>query len=103
MIEFIIKYWIQIFFGIIISFVTLAITKIKSTGTDHELMKESIKVILKSRISEIYEKCKRKQCISIYEKESLIDLYNSYKNLKGNSFVDDLVKDINELETKKNC
>ncbi|MEG0798991.1 MAG: hypothetical protein RR228_04150 [Bacilli bacterium] len=103
MTDFIIKYWIQILFGLLISFLSFIFTKIEKYKHKVDDMKIGIQVILKTKIIEMYDKLIKKECINIYEKEIFMDLYNSYKSLEGNSFVKTLVKEINLLPVQSDC
>ena len=46
--------------------------------------------LLRSKMLEIYYNCKDKETIRQYELENFILLYEAYKRLHGNSFIDEI-------------
>ncbi|MEG0994513.1 MAG: hypothetical protein RSE91_00885 [Bacilli bacterium] len=103
MIDFIFKYWIQIIFGFLISLLSLGLKRVAKYKKKFDNMQVGIQVILKTKIMELYDRLIVKDCITLHEKELLLDLYHTYKNLDGNSFIDSLIVDIDEIPTKSEC
>jgi 6-phosphogluconate dehydrogenase len=56
------------------------------------------KCSLRNDIVEIYEQCKQKKEITKYQLETVYLSFKEYKKLKGNSFVEKLVKEIEEFK-----
>ena len=86
-IEFIKEYWVLITFflgeiGIVWGFV--------------QAIKKGIKCCLRNDILDIFDRCKDKREITHYQLQSIKFSYDVYKKLKGNSFVDDIIKKVNE-------
>lgn len=86
-IEFIKEYWVLITFflgeiGIVWGFV--------------QAIKKGIKCCLRNDILDIFDRCKEKREITHYQLQSIKFSYDVYKKLKGNSFVDDIIKKVNE-------
>ena len=52
---------------------------------------------LRSEMLRIYYHCHEKGVIRQYEYENFVMLYEAYKALKGNSFVDKIYKEIQDL------
>lgn len=82
-------YWVQIIF-----FCTLIGGMIKFS----KAMIEATKCSLRNDILEIYDRCKDNKKITMYQKQSIAYSYTQYKALKGNSFVDDIIKKVSEFE-----
>lgn len=59
---------------------------------------EGIRCQLRSEMLRTYYHCQNSKTIRQYEKENFIKLYDAYKALKGNSFIDDIYEDIKEWE-----
>lgn len=57
-----------------------------------------IKCSLRNDILDIYDRCKEKKQITHYQLESIQYSYTIYKQLKGNSFVEDIVRRVNSFE-----
>lgn len=88
-IEYIRIYWVQILF-----ICTLLGGMFKFASA----MIEATKCSLRNDILSIYDRCKDKKQITMYQKQSIAYSYTQYKALRGNSFVEDIVKKINEFE-----
>lgn len=54
--------------------------------------------ILRNTITHIYFKFKDQKKIPHYEKENVISLYERYRNLGGNSYIKNIVKEIENWE-----
>lgn len=87
--NFIKEYWTQIFFllGMLSTFLFFA-----------KAMIESVKCSLRNDILEIYDRCKDKRQITHYQLEAIQHSYELYEKLKGNSFVKDVVRRVQEFE-----
>lgn len=59
---------------------------------------EASKCSLRNDILDIYDRCKTEKKITHYQLQSIQYSYDVYKKLKGNSFVDDIVKRIDDFE-----
>lgn len=55
---------------------------------------------LRSEMLRIYYHNKRDKKIRQYEKENFVYLYKAYKALKGNSFIDDIYKELRTWEVE---
>ena len=78
---------IGVLLGVIIP-VIVSIKKI-SNGTKCQLRSEMLR---------IYYHCRESGKIRQYEYENFVMLYEAYKALKGNSFIDKIYKEVQELE-----
>ena len=97
---FIVEYWLQIGFGLIIVTFTSMIKHIKITTNKLESLQNGLKSLLRCNIIESYAKFIEKDYIKLSEKEILVDIYTEYKNLGGNGIVDDMMKEINYIEVQ---
>lgn len=66
------------------------IAKDKEKIEEHKKLEKSDRTIIRSEITTIYYRYCEKKIIPVYEKENFIYLYNQYKSLGGNSYVDDI-------------
>lgn len=57
-----------------------------------------MRCILRSNMLQIYYRYEDHEQIPQYQYENFVQLYEAYKALKGNSFVDKIYKDIQEWE-----
>ena len=87
-IEFLKEYWVLITFfvgeiGIVWAFVRSII--------------KGIKCSLRNDILDIYDRCKVTKTITQYQLQSIKYSYDVYKRFKGNSFVDEIVRKVNDF------
>lgn len=61
-------------------------------------IKNGVKCQLRSEMLQIYYHNREKKIIRQYEYENFIYLYEAYKALKGNSFIDKIYKEVQEWE-----
>jgi hypothetical protein len=59
---------------------------------------EASKCSLRNDILDIYDRCKETGKITHYQLQSIKTSYDVYKKLKGNSFVEDIVKRVEDFE-----
>ena len=78
---------VGVLLGVIIP-VILSIKKIKN----------GMKCQLRSDMLQIYYRNREKRIIHQYEYENFVLLYEAYKALKGNSFIDKIYKEVQEWE-----
>lgn len=97
MISFIIEYWLQFIFGIIISLIVTIYKRINKHYEKINTIQDSLKTLLKSRIISEFERIIKNNCITIFDKEIINDLYNEYTKLGGNGVIKDIVEKLNNL------
>lgn len=85
MLQFIHTYWVQLVFlaGLILSFTKAILWLI-----------EGVKCSLRNDILQIYDNCRSNQEIHRYDLEAIELSSKLYHKLRGNSFVDDIVKEV---------
>ncbi len=59
---------------------------------------ESTKCTLRNDILDIYDRCKDQKKITHYQLQSMMDSYDRYKSLKGNSFVNEIIERVQEFD-----
>lgn len=59
---------------------------------------EAVKCLLRNDILNIYDRCKDTKKITRYQLQSVHLSYEIYKKLKGNSFIDEIMKEIKDFE-----
>lgn len=85
MLKFITTYWVQLVF---LTSILLAFTKAILW------LIEGVKCSLRNDILQIYDSCKEQKEIHRYDLEAIELSSNLYFKLKGNSFVEDIVKEV---------
>lgn len=95
----------QVIINSILSTVTGAligyfINKFKRLKSEESDLKDSVRSMLRSDITNYYYRAMERGFILRWEKENVSYLYGSYKNLDGNSYIDIIMVDIEELPVK---
>ena len=98
--EFILKYWIEVLFGVIFSFLTYFVRIIKNYKKTLDATNKGVIVMLKSNIIEQYNLLIEKKEISIYEKQNIIDMYEVYRKLECCDIIEDLIKKLDNIPIK---
>lgn len=75
----------------------------QNQSMETELQKQSLalQATLRNSILAIYNSRMKENSISLYEKENLARLYESYSSIGGNSFVHNCVDELNKLPVKE--
>lgn len=80
--------------GAIVAFVVLCIKPIRKWLFTDKEQREGLKCLLRSEMLKIYYHNKDERKIRQYEMELFLACYKAYKALKGNSFIDEIAKDV---------
>ena len=80
--------------GVLFGVVKWVAKKYKASTERAELVGEGVKCLLRSDMLHIYYRHVDNETIRQYEKENFIMLYDAYKALGGNSFIDDINKKV---------
>ena len=103
--DFILKYWLEVAFGLIIAILTALYRKLaKQMQEEREKRKaadDGLQALLRDRIVETYNQyyVEKKYC-PIYVKENVDSMYNAYHKLGGNGTVTSLKEKIDALPTE---
>lgn len=99
--DWIIKYWLEAIFGVIISILTWAFNKLKKNyqqqSKEQAALKEGMQAILRKSIIDDYNHYMERGWIPIYAMENVLSMFISYEDLGGKGTVKDLVEDLKEL------
>ena len=101
MLEFIIKYLLEILFGIIISSIIFLYKKMEISRKIINSSINGVRALIKAKIIESYYTYTARGYISIYDKNNIEELYIQYRELGGNGVIDDLIEDIKKLSVKE--
>lgn len=95
-----IKYWIEILFGLIISFLTYLYRSLANYKHMIISTRNGVRSLLKGEIIRKYYELKTRAEITVYEKQIVDELYEEYVNLGGNGVIKHLCDDIQSLPVK---
>ena len=102
--EFIVKYWIEVFFGLIIGlfgwmYRKLSLKLKKKTEKD-AAMESAQRALLDDAMSKLYEKCKDKTYKTHEESRRFERMYKAYRALDGNGAVTDEYEQFREIDLR---
>ncbi|MEE0418484.1 MAG: hypothetical protein UDG86_00390 [Lachnospiraceae bacterium] len=101
MIEFIIKYWLECLFALIVSGLAWCVKKLNKRIKEQESIKDGVLAILHDRIFQAARYYISQGCITIEELRNVQYLYDSYHELGGNGTGTELFERIKKLEIKE--
>ena len=91
MLEFIMKYWLECLFGLIVTGLTAGVTrinkKLKEEKVRNQAIENGVRDILRMQILDTYERCKVAGTITVSRKDAIDSAYNSYHALGGNGTI----------------
>lgn len=77
------------------------VAKVKAYKNRDNNQQEALKCLLRSVITSKYYVYTEIGEIPVYEKENIIYMYEQYKAMGGNSYIENIMKDIARLPVKK--
>jgi len=84
---------------LILGFIYFLIRMIKKDRSAHKKLTNALISIQKNTFVSIYYSAKKAGGIELYERSMLEEMYKSYGDLGGNSFVEKIMKEIDEIKT----
>lgn len=104
LVEFVIKYWIEVFFTLVTAvfgwMYRKQSVKIKKKTVKDEAMESALRALLDDAMSKLYEKCKDKKYKTHEESRRFERMYKAYRALDGNGAVTDEYEQFRELELR---
>lgn len=100
MIEFILKYWIEFLFGVIISGMGVIGKILYSQHLKNKAIGKGVEALLRNGIVQTYNKWSELEYCPIYARENAIRMYEPYHTLGGNDVATDLIEDLKKLPTE---
>lgn len=99
--EWITKYWIEWVFGLLIAALSWIVkrvsSRLKKFQQENEALKSGIKSLLKVNIEKECERCLRDGWCGAVKRNTITDMYDSYKALGGQNGVTSIVEQTLDL------
>jgi len=92
MTEFIVNYWVQVLFGVLIAITTTLATRIIA-------IKKGTQALLRNEIIKSYNYYKEKGYCPIWQKDNICNMHTQYHKLGANGVVDGMIKCIVDMPT----
>ena len=84
--------------GVLLGVIAWVVKKYKHASHESKLVANGVKCLLRSEMLQIYYRHKDTEKIRQYEYENFIMLYEAYKALNGNSFIDKIYAEVKTWE-----
>lgn len=98
MTDFILKYWLQIGFSLLITAFSYFYSMVKEWILRQSVLEDATRAYLKHKIIESYHQSIEKGAVSIEEFECVDDLFKSYKALGGNGTCERIYNDFQKIK-----
>lgn len=99
--DFIVKYWLEILFGLVVSGLTAGVAKINKKLKDervrNQAIEDGVRDLLRMQILDTYERCKNAGQISVSRKDAVDSAYLSYHALGGNGTITKVHNELMDL------
>ena len=100
MIEFIIKYWLEIAFTLVVSAISYILKKIFGLFKRQKAIEQGVQALLRNELISRYREYETKGEMSILDKENIELMFKEYRNLGGNGTIKKMYEELLELPTK---
>lgn len=100
MVDFILKYWIEVLFGFIVAGMSVFGKILHAQYLKSKAIGEGVKALLRNGIVETYNKWSERGYCPIYARENAVRMYIPYHALGGNDIATDLIEDLKNLPTE---
>lgn len=99
MVEFMIRYWVEVLFGIVAAIGGVMMKRFDKEVKKMQATEKGVQALLRNSIIQMYNKAMHDKCLKIYERENLQHMFEEYTALGGNGVVQGLVEKMYELPT----
>lgn len=100
MLEFVLKYWLDFLFGLLIAGMSLAYKKLAKKVKEQEYVKDGVLALLHDRLFQAGQYYISKDKIALEELKNVEYLYNGYHNLGGNGTGTEIWERVKNLPIK---
>ena len=100
MVEFIIKYWLEIAFTLVVSAISYILKKIFGLFKRQKAIEKGVQALLRNELIRRYREYETKGEITILDKENMEHMFKEYQNLGGNGTIKQMYEEMLELPTK---
>ena len=101
MFEWLIKYWLEVLFGLVTAGIGIALRRISKALQKEKMrnqaIEDGVRDILRMQILDTYEKCTQAGKISVSRKDAIDSAYRSYHALGGNGTITQVHNEIMEM------
>lgn len=100
MIEFLIKYWLEVLFGFCLGIGGVIMKIFSNKLKRFQATEKGVQALLRNSIIQTYNSAMHNKCLKIYERENVEHMFAEYTALGGNGVVKGLVEKMYQLPTE---
>lgn len=104
MVDFIIKYWLEFLFSILITFIGFSFKTLKRKQDEQDkknkAIENGVQALLRNELITKYREYETKGEMSIIDKENIEHLFKEYQNLGGNGTIKQMYEELLSLPIK---
>ena len=100
MVDFILRYWIEVLFGVVLSGMGIIVKILHGQYVKNKAIGKGVEALLRNGIVQSYNKWSEKGYCPIYARENATRMYEPYHTLGGNDVATDLIEDLKKLPTE---
>ena len=93
--EFILKYWLQVLFSLLVGLTAGGYRtihkEIKEGMAERQALKLGLQALLRDRLIEAYGYYTNTGCLPVHVRDNLLNMYHQYHSLGANGVIDDLM------------
>lgn len=101
MVEWVLKYWLEVGFGLILAMVALIWRTVRRRMKEQDSIRHGLQALLRNEIIDKYNHYMEKGYCPIYAMDNLESMYREYVALDGNGTVPHLMEELKELPTQR--
>lgn len=98
--DWIVKYWLQELFALMVGAVGLIFGRLRKQKTEQAAIKDGMLALLHSEICRCYGECEQKGFADVHDRENMEYLYGPYHALGGNGTGTDLHDKLRDMSTE---
>lgn len=100
MIEFFIKYWLEVLFGFLLTIGGVIMKNFDAKLKRFQATENGVQALLRNSIIQTYNASMANKCLRIYERENVQHMFEEYTKLGGNGVIKGLVDKMYQLPTE---
>lgn len=100
MIDFLLKYWLEVLFGICISICGFVMKNFNKKVKKFQATERGVQALLRNSIIQTYNSAMHNGYLKIYERENVEHMFEEYTALGGNGVVKGLIEKMYQLPTE---
>lgn len=95
--EWLLKYWLEALFGVIVVGLSVACRKLGTRVSNQKALRNGTQALLRNEIIQEHDKYIARKYIPVYGMENVLSMYDAYHKLGGNGTITKIVDELRDL------